>query len=173
MRLPTEFSAVAARTHVSDSAVPWHGASSSYNQVSGRTGPMAGEQPWPERSGFQGSQDSRYFHDLGLRVWEAELIQTCEMPARACQCAGGVQQRERAALVSGAFRQPGLLRAGVARVQKLCAVGLPRPPPGAWAQRRCGSVAESPGLLLVEFWSLAVDPAKARIELGSILLTQW
>ena len=38
MRLPTEFSAVAARTHVSDSAVPWHRASSSYNQVCRHTG---------------------------------------------------------------------------------------------------------------------------------------
>ncbi len=33
VRLRPDFSAVAARTHVSDSAVPWRGASPSYDQV--------------------------------------------------------------------------------------------------------------------------------------------
>ena len=33
VRLRPDFSAVAARTHVSDSAVPWRGASTSYDQV--------------------------------------------------------------------------------------------------------------------------------------------
>ena len=33
VRLRPDFSAVAAKTHVSDSAVPWRGASPSYDQV--------------------------------------------------------------------------------------------------------------------------------------------
>lgn len=33
VRLRPDFSAVAAKTHVSDSAVPWRGASTSYDQV--------------------------------------------------------------------------------------------------------------------------------------------
>ena len=33
VRMHPDFSAVAAKTHVSDSAVPWHGASASYDQV--------------------------------------------------------------------------------------------------------------------------------------------
>lgn len=33
VRMRPDFSAVAARTHVSDSAVPWRGASASYDQV--------------------------------------------------------------------------------------------------------------------------------------------
>ena len=33
VRLRPDFSAMAAKTHVSDSAVPWRGASTSYDQV--------------------------------------------------------------------------------------------------------------------------------------------
>ena len=57
MRLRPDFSAVAARTHVSDSAVPWHRPSSSYNQVCRHTRHPGLEVAEAKHFGFLDSHD--------------------------------------------------------------------------------------------------------------------